>query len=1012
MRPKRKAVKVFGVLFVIMAVLVFASFPFASASANTPELNVLADKAANFLYNEFVKNGAKNGDNCVGSYAAYVLKEAGVDISTWVREGHSLRDAVIEFIYNDLKNSSASAKLLAQDFLVAEALGRDDLARELLQVLKNKETSSGFDADLFSDVPAYEILGRAGCLTEFVYARDYLLSTQNMVYASIPDAVYESVYGSWGFVWEGVFYPDFMTTAQAVRVLQYLDPDKNNQGVQERIALGLAWLKKQQQDDGSFVSGWDDPLLDTVEMVATLKTLGEDPSSVKINSGKSPVDYLREKALNPDGSFGTTKNAMDATWALWGYWLLGGKVQNQLFMEPTSASLSVGEKVYFKSLHNDSDVTQDAVWTVDEQSIANAAYGLVTGLKAGTTVVSAAYGGLKCSAVLTVKSPAPPGGTATTCMVGVAVVGKNGELLFGPGYVLLSKEGRWGLTALGALDATGLDYQMSSKWEGFVESIAGQAGTGMEGWCYTVNGAMPMTSADKCQVKDGDKVIWYYSKDMSVPAPKWEDLVNKAAGAIPAAEALKSVENTLSDLQSGKVSAGQAVSRLTETLEKLKESEVTKELKSKLSEAARLLAVALAKVPDKALTSQEEGEKVTIKIDGEILKDQAGALKNASQLAEKLQKIGVSEGTALVKDELVVEVPDAFAKKSELSTVFPASAGREVAEAGLSFTLREKEVSLRLPAEALKAVLGVLPEVAQVEVSVKKVDGAQAGLFEGASLVTKNAIDLEVCALTPEGKREKPGAFPERLAIAFSLEGADLGKLDLSKLAVYRKKKDGSWEFVGGSLSADGKSFTFETDRLSLYALAEFWKAFKDTEGHWAREAIDFLARRLIIRGVGSDLFAPDEKVTRAQFAALLVRALRVEEEQPGLPVFKDVPSSHWGRGAVEAAFKAGLVSGTGNGRFEPERWITREEMAVMLGRLLVKQGAAVKLDASQAAEALASYSDNDAISAWAREGVAACVKSGIIRGRSASELAPKGTTTRAEAAVVVKNLLHLLARV
>lgn len=113
-------------------------------------------------------------------------------------------------------------------------------------------------------------------------------------------------------------------------------------------------------------------------------------------------------------------------------------------MEPTSASLSVGEKVYFKSMLNGSDVTQDAVWTVGEQSIASVAYGLVTGLKAGTTVVSAAYGGLTGSAVLTVKSPVPPGGTSTYT-VEIAVVGMDGELLYGPGPVTISAGSRWGM---------------------------------------------------------------------------------------------------------------------------------------------------------------------------------------------------------------------------------------------------------------------------------------------------------------------------------------------------------------------------------------------------------------------------------------------------------------------------------------------------------------------------------------------------------------------------------------
>jgi hypothetical protein len=980
-----------------MAALATGGFPPPAAKAETGEFDALATRAANFLYNEFMTKGAQNDEFGVGSYAAYILTHAGVDVAAWVRDGRSLKETVLGFISSDL-TSSVPAKRLAQGLLAAKALGREDLAGEVLAALKNKETSSGFDANVFSDVPAYELLGRAGCVSEFVYARDYLLSTQ------------DAVYGYWGSAWG----PDFMATAQAVRALGYLDPNKRDILVQQRINLGLAWLKNQEQADGSFVaSDWDDPLVNTVEMVATLLAVGKNPSDLKSSAGKSPVDYLRETALNPDGSFGRYKNAMDATWALHGYHLLGARVGPAVVLTPCRAEIQVGKNIQLTAVVCEEnaigrDITQAANWSVRDPDVASVSQGLVTGLKAGSTVVSATYHGLTGSAAVTVAPAGGAGGTPATRTVGVAVVGKSSELLFGPAYVVVSEQDRWGLTALGALEATGLPYRVSQQWEGFVEEIAGQANEGLSGWCYAVNDVMPTVSAHQYILNNGDRVVWFYNHNFSTPVPKWEDLVKlQTAGASPAAEVLKSVENILADLQREKADIGQAVSRLGQIVDQLKESQVTAELKAKLGEAVRLLAAALAKVPKKALAPEKEGEKVSLRIDGEILKDWVGALKGAEMLAEKLKAIGVAEADALVLADLMVEVPADLASQNHLGVVFPADAGRQAAEAGLAFVLCEKEVSLRLPPGALKAVVAAAPDVAQVELSVRRVEAAKADLFEGAYLITKSAFDLEVCGLTSLGKKEKLEVFPENLTIAFSLEGVDLERLDLSRLAVYRKK-GAVWEFVGGKLSADRKYFSCQTQRLSLYALADFRKVFEDTEGHWAREAIDLLSRRLIIRGITSDLFAPDEKVTRAQFAALLVRALGMEEESDAQPTFKDVPSAHWGRGAVEAAFRAGLVSGTGQGRFEPERPVTREEMAVMLSRALVKQGLAAKPDASQVDQLLAGYADQSAVSPWAREGLAACLKSGVIKARSAVELAPKGVATRAEAAVAIADLLQL----
>lgn len=106
------------------------------------------------------------------------------------------------------------------------------------------------------------------------------------------------------------------------------------------------------------------------------------------------------------------------------------------------------------------------------------------------------------------------------------MVGRNGEKLFGPATVNVLSTNPWGLTALGALDATELSYIMSTTFDGFVDSIAGQAGSGMEGWMYTVNDTAPMVAAKDHDVSSGDKVIWYYSKSMEQEAPTWAQLTS------------------------------------------------------------------------------------------------------------------------------------------------------------------------------------------------------------------------------------------------------------------------------------------------------------------------------------------------------------------------------------------------------------------------------------------------------------------------------------------------------
>ncbi len=108
--------------------------------------------------------------------------------------------------------------------------------------------------------------------------------------------------------------------------------------------------------------------------------------------------------------------------------------------------------------------------------------------------------------------------------VGVAVVDKTGELLFGPDYVTIPSTSEWGTTVLGTLDATGLSYTTSSKHSGFVNSIAGQPNSGQQGWMFTLNDTLIMNSASDVPVSSGDRVIWYYSQDIDQAAPTWSGL--------------------------------------------------------------------------------------------------------------------------------------------------------------------------------------------------------------------------------------------------------------------------------------------------------------------------------------------------------------------------------------------------------------------------------------------------------------------------------------------------------
>ncbi|MFD0670705.1 bifunctional 2',3'-cyclic-nucleotide 2'-phosphodiesterase/3'-nucleotidase [Cohnella sp. GCM10027633] len=177
-------------------------------------------------------------------------------------------------------------------------------------------------------------------------------------------------------------------------------------------------------------------------------------------------------------------------------------------------------------------------------------------------------------------------------------------------------------------------------------------------------------------------------------------------------------------------------------------------------------------------------------------------------------------------------------------------------------------------------------------------------------------------------------------------------------------------------------------------------KTFADVPStHWAFPYVQSLAAKQIVQGKTDTKFDPQGQVTRAEFATMLVKALKLTSEETAMP-FKDVASGSWYAGAVAAAYENGLIQGISADRFAPTKNISREQMAVMAHnalKIIVKDAAASKP---------ATFADNDAIGTWAKASVDMIADKGIMTGRGQNKFAPQATSNRAEAAKVVELLL------
>ncbi|WP_051010693.1 bifunctional 2',3'-cyclic-nucleotide 2'-phosphodiesterase/3'-nucleotidase, partial [Paenibacillus riograndensis] len=169
----------------------------------------------------------------------------------------------------------------------------------------------------------------------------------------------------------------------------------------------------------------------------------------------------------------------------------------------------------------------------------------------------------------------------------------------------------------------------------------------------------------------------------------------------------------------------------------------------------------------------------------------------------------------------------------------------------------------------------------------------------------------------------------------------------------------------------------------------------------WAQEAINALAAKGIIKGIDGKNFAPNKTVTRAEFVTMLVRALDLAPSGASTK-FSDVKQGVWYTDAIAAAVNAGIVKGSGNGKFEPGREVTREEMALMIAAALKDQ-----LQSIDTASALAGFGDKSKIASYAQEAVAQLTQLGIVNGVDGQKFAPKSDATRAQAAVIIYRMLE-----
>lgn len=220
----------------------------------------------------------------------------------------------------------------------------------------------------------------------------------------------------------------------------------------------------------------------------------------------------------------------------------------------------------------------------------------------------------------------------------------------------------------------------------------------------------------------------------------------------------------------------------------------------------------------------------------------------------------------------------------------------------------------------------------------------------------------------------------------------------------YYYNKNKNKIFIGFAAEKDGEMSYIAPDDITVL-FQENTKEFADISGHWAKDYIDFVTERELFMGTSTEMFSPNAGMTRGMFATVIGRLYERsygEIIDKATRTFTDCDYNDYYGKYVDWCAKNGIISGVGNALYEPNREISRQEMATVLYNF----SNFLQVLPSEIGSEL-HYADASTISDWAKGAALYCQSTNIISGRDAGTFVPNGTATRAEVAAVMERFIE-----
>lgn len=273
----------------------------------------------------------------------------------------------------------------------------------------------------------------------------------------------------------------------------------------------------------------------------------------------------------------------------------------------------------------------------------------------------------------------------------------------------------------------------------------------------------------------------------------------------------------------------------------------------------------------------------------------------------------------------------------------------------------------------VEAVRGILAQTNEdVILSVTRLDSAELSAEVQSAVGSRPVFEI---TLKGDGNTVSQLGGETEVSIPYTPSVDE----ELSAIVVWYIDGDGNLScMTNGRYDPEPGAVTFTTTHFSSFAVGYNAVIFADvTDADWYYDAVTYLAAREITTGTTATMFSPDMPLTRGQFVTLLLRAYGIEDDGNPSDNFSDAGNTYY-TGYLAAAKRLGISSGVGDNMFAPEQTITRQEMFTLLYNALNKLD---KLPDGDSGKTLSDFSGSGDIASWAQEAMAYLVQSGVVSG-------------------------------